>query len=164
MNSSQIQFSNNQLVLKVKKPSIFVLFFSFGFATFCMLLPIIILILILSSSDGENPVKFLTLIFLSFPFFFGLFLLRISLWNSLGKEIYIFENEKINFVADYGWFKDGRKEILNQNINFNSIPKGYENENKGVLILESNGEKLESVVKIPFPELENLILNLNSNF
>lgn len=163
MKTEQIRFDNNQLILKVKTSSVFVLIFSFGFSIFFTLFPIFLLNSIISTNNGENPIKFLTLVFLSLPFFFSLFLLRISLWNYLGKEIYIFENEKINFVADYSWFKDGRKEILNQDINFKSIPKGYENENKGVLIIESKQETLESVVKVPFPELEKLILTLNSN-
>src|SRR5690606_33509192 len=144
MNSEQIQFNNHQLILRVKQPSIFVLIFSFGFATFFTLFPIAILILISSLNNGENPIKFLTIFFLSIPFFFGLFLFRILIWNYLGKEIYNFNDDKINFIADFGYFKDGKREISSENIQFQIIPKGYENENKGVLVINSNEEIIES--------------------
>lgn len=91
----------------------------------------------------------------------GFYLLRISLWNTYGEETISFLNDKIIYEANYGWFKDGKKETLISNPDFYAVPVGYEEDNEGVLVIGSDDFKIESVVKIPILELEELLLKLN---
>ncbi|HHE64837.1 MAG TPA: hypothetical protein ENL09_02330, partial [Bacteroidetes bacterium] len=50
---------------------------------------------------------------ISYLLFWGItiYIFRIILWNTNGKEILNFKQDKIIYYADYGLFKDGRKEI-----------------------------------------------------
>lgn len=86
----------------------------------------------------------------------GFYLLRIALWNTYGEEtIEILEN-KIIYEANYGWFKDGKKEIaiLGPRYSFKSV--GYEEDNEGVLVISSENAQMESVVKMPVEQIEAL--------
>lgn len=73
IKSEQIEFENDRLILKVKKPSLFVLILSFGMSFLFLLLPIIVLMAIMSTGDGENPLHFMHFVFLAIPFSFGVF-------------------------------------------------------------------------------------------
>jgi hypothetical protein len=92
----------------------------------------------------------------------GFYLLRVFLWNSYGKETISFNNNNITYEADYKWFKDGKKTKEINSPNFSIKPIGYEDENFGVLIINSENDTLESVVKIPNDQLEELISKLKT--
>ncbi|MEG1313911.1 MAG: hypothetical protein RSD40_06305 [Bacilli bacterium] len=110
-------------------------------------------------NGGE--LKFFNLVFL---FIFGLiafYMLRVSLWNTYGSEFIQFDNNKLTYVADYHWFKDKVKEFTFENIEYDIKQVGYEEDNKGVLVIKFDDDKvLETVTKIPIPDLESLISTL----
>src|SRR5690606_8611027 len=110
-------------------------------------------------NGGE--LKFFNLVFL---FIFGLiafYMLRVSLWNTYGSEVIQFDNNKLTYVADYHWFKDKVKEFTFENIEYDIKQVGYEEDNKGVLVIKFDDDKvLETVTKIPIPDLESLISTL----
>ncbi|MDR7372823.1 hypothetical protein [Flavobacterium aquidurense] len=90
----------------------------------------------------------------------GFYLLRLSLWNTYGEEtIEVLEN-KIIYEASYGWFKDGKKEIPITVPFYSFKPMGYEEDNEGVLVIFSDESQIESVVKMPMTELEELLFIL----
>lgn len=98
-------------------------------------------------------------------FFFGLlgfYMLRVTLWNTYGKETITFENNNITYIADYGWFKDGKKQIEFKKPLMYSIRQiGYEDDNKGGLVMGLE-EPFMCVTKMPNAELEELIEKLNN--
>jgi hypothetical protein len=153
----QYNFKNNILNLKVKKSPLVirVVLFFLVFAFFVF--PI-----------AGTAIGVLTGSGLYFGYFVGIglftlmgfYLLRLSLWNTYGEEtIEILEN-KIIYEANYGWFKDGKKEIdiMNPNYSFKSV--GYEEDNEGVLVISSEKSQMESVVKMPMEDLESLLFIL----
>lgn len=153
----QFDLRTNKLYLKVRKTPLIIraIFFALAFSFF--ILPIISLALSTSNGDG---LKFGHFIFVGVFGLMGFYLLRISLWNTYGNETIEISANKIIYEADYGWFKDGRKEITNIELIYSIKSIGYEEENKGVLVIGSNETKIESVVKIPIPQLEELIKKL----
>lgn len=163
MKSKQIEFENDRLVLKVKKPSLFVLILSFGMSFLFLLLPLIVLMAIMSTGDGENPLHFMHFVFLAIPFSFGIFLMRISLWNYYGKEIYIFGQENLEYFADYNWFKDSVKLMKMSDLYF--LFKFYsENDKVGQLLISDGQSEIESVIKLSNDDLEKLVNRLESRY
>ena len=161
----QYNFDNNILILKVKKSPFFVrvvlFFFSFAFFLF----PLIGMILTITMR-GRFYIGFLFVIILFG--LFGFYLLRLSLWNTYGVETIIFNKSTIRYEVNYGWFKDGKKEINLSDINYTIKTIGYEEDEIGTLIITNiNNNKIESVVKIPKRQIEELIeilkkeINLN---
>lgn len=163
IKSEQIEFENDRLILKVKKPSLFVLILSFGMSFLFLLLPIIVLMAIMSTGDGENPLHFMHFVFLAIPFSFGVFLLRISLWNYYGKEVYNFGQKNLEYFADYNWFKDSVKSMKMSDLYF--LFKIYnENDNVGQLLISDGQSEIESVIKLPVDDLEKLVNRLESKY
>ena len=156
---AQFDLQSNKLFLKVRKTPIIIrcIFFMFSFTFF--IAPIISIVISISNGNG---LKFGYFVFIGVFGLMGFYLLRVSLWNTYGNEVIeIFEN-KIIYEADYGWFKDGKKEITFIEPNYSIKSIGYEEENRGVLVIASNEMRIESVVKMPIPQLEELIERLKS--
>lgn len=150
----QYDIKEKTITLKVKKSPLFVrgIMFFFAFASF--ILPCIGIIMAISSGKRFH------LGFLIGLFFFGLigfYLLRISLWNTYGEETIIFQKPTIKYEANYGWFKDGKKSLNFNNPIFSINKIGYEEDKIGILVIEEDTEKIESVVKIPISQIEELI-------
>lgn len=108
-----------------------------------------------------NGIKFGGILAFGIFCLIGFYLLRISLWNSHGEETIHFNDNEINYVADYKWFKDGKKTLDKNEITYSIKPVGYEEDNSGVLVISNGISEIESVVKIPRGNLENLISELN---
>ncbi|MEM0577974.1 hypothetical protein [Flavobacterium polysaccharolyticum] len=159
---NQIQYNNNTLILSVKKSPLFGRLILYTITFLSIFLPLSGFTFNLLSGNG---LKFSNLVFL---FVFGLisfFMLRISLWNTYGKEIIKISENQLNYIADYNWFKDKIKEFSFKNIIFNLNEIGYEEDNKAVLIIKfDNGTVLETVTKIDIKELNNLLDKLNKNY
>ncbi|MFL9838566.1 hypothetical protein ABS768_13715 [Flavobacterium sp. ST-75] len=103
-----IETKNNKtfIELKVKPANIFFKVVLLSVASF----PIIMILGALILSDKiESPFGF----FIAFVVFglLSLFLFRLFLWNTYGREIYTISNTEYTSVNDYGWFKDNPKSI-----------------------------------------------------
>lgn len=155
----QIELKDNQLILKVKKSPLLARLLLYLITFLSIALPLGGFIVNMISNVGLN------FFYLLFLFIFGLiafYMLRVSLWNTFGKESIQFSNNKLTYVADYHWFKDKVKEFTFENINFDIKQVGYEADNKGVLMIKFDADKvLETVTKIPIADLEKLITNIN---
>lgn len=91
-------------------------------------------------------------------------MLRIALWNTCGKEIITMLDNKLIYIADYNWFKDKVTEFSFKKIQFTSHQVGYEEDNKGVLVINfDKNVTLETVTKLDLAELATLITQLNKN-
>ena len=103
------------------------------------------------------------IVFLFTIAFFGLlgfYLLKIVLWNSFGREIISLNNLKTTFISDYKYFQN-KVEIENLDFtSFSFTPVGYKEDNLGALVIGDDDIILESVVKIPINQLEELIIEI----
>ena len=158
---NRYQLENNKLTLFVKPSPIFVRALMFMFSFMLFILPIGSMVSYISEGKGIHAGFFIGI------FIFGLlgfYLLRISLWNTYGKEIIIFNGNKCTYYADYKWFKDGLKTEEFHNVIFAINPIGYADNNESSLIIEDDNSIIESVVKMSNEDIETLIRRLNSQF
>jgi hypothetical protein len=91
----------------------------------------------------------------------GFYLLRVSLWNTYGEETIEILSDRVIYEASYGWFKDGKKEIIISVPKYSFKSVGYEEDNEGVLVISDGESQLESVVKMPMEQIEALLFLLN---
>lgn len=151
---NQYSFGNNQLKLKVSKAPFFVRLVLFLITFLCFALPLFGIIATIIEGDG---IKFGGILAFGVFCLIGFYLLRISLWNNYGEEIIQFNATEIIYVADYCWFKDGKKTLGKNEVTYSIKTIGYEEDNNGVLVISNGKSKIESVVKIPKQNLEKLI-------
>lgn len=156
----QYQLNNNVLTLKVKRAPLFVRSIMFLFAFLFFLVPLTGMILGLAMGKGMHIGYLIGLFFFGVM---GFYLLRIALWNTYGLETITFKKDKIEYIADYGWFKDGKKQKeINRNVEFGIRQIGYEEDNKGGLVIGLEEPNIICATKMPNEELEELIDKLNN--
>lgn len=155
----QIEFKQNQLILRVKKSPLLGRILLYLITFLSIALPLGGFIVNMISNVG---LSFFHILFLVIFGLIAFYMLRVSLWNTYGFELIQFGNNKLTYVVDYHWFKDKVKEFDFENINYEVKPMGYEEDNKGVLVIRFDNDKLlETVTKIPLSDLESLIVILN---
>ncbi|NYA70516.1 hypothetical protein HZF10_06255 [Flavobacterium sp. MAH-1] len=120
----------------------------------CFALPLSGFVLSVISGAG---IKFGGLIAIGVFSLLGFYMLRLALWNHRGEEIIRFRNDEISYIADYRYFRDGKKSIRRNEISYSVCPVGYEEENVGVLIISNGESEIASVVKMPRNNIEKLI-------
>lgn len=151
----QYEIEGNTLTLRVKKGPVIIRIVLFFIALLFFVAPLISIVTAASNKSGLKLGHILG------PILFGLmgfYLLRLALWNTYGKEIITFDNSTLNYIADYGWFKDGRKrKSLTDKIEFTIQNVGYEEDNKGKLLINLSKDQLQCVTVMPVHELEMLI-------
>ena len=103
----QHELNNGELILRVKRSPVFVRIVIFSFAFLFFLLPIVGMTL---SILMGNRFHIGFLIGLGFFGLMGFYLLRMGLWNTYGTEIIKFQSGKVIYEANYGWFKDAKKQ------------------------------------------------------
>ncbi|TPG31814.1 hypothetical protein [Flavobacterium pectinovorum] len=150
----QFNFKNNILNLKVNKSPLVIrivmFFFTFAFFVF----PTFGVIVSILSGNG---LQFGYFIAIGLFALMGFYLLRVSLWNTYGEENIEILKSKVIYEANYGWFKDGKKEIEIAVPKYSFKAVGYKEDNEGVLVISDGVSELESVVKIPVSVLEKLL-------
>jgi cellulose synthase/poly-beta-1,6-N-acetylglucosamine synthase-like glycosyltransferase len=151
---NQYLFENNQLKLKVYKRPFLLRLVLFSITFLCFALPLFGIIFNVITGKG---IKLGGILAFGLFCLIGFYLLRISLWNSCGEEIIQFNDNEIIYVADYGWFKDGKKALDKTDLTYSIKPVGYEEDNCGTLVLSNGKSQIESVVKMPKQNLEKLI-------
>ncbi len=154
----QYEIHKNLIVLRVKKAPLFIRSVMFFFTFLFFVLPLTGMILGLSMGTSIHIGYLFGLLIFGL---LGFYMLRLSLWNTYGKETITFNQENITYLADYGWFKDGenQKEIKAPRV-YSVKQIGYEDENKGVLVIGLD-DPIVCVTKMPNIELEELIDKLN---
>jgi len=76
------------------------------------------------------------------------------------EEVIRFDEDKIVYVLDYRWFKDGKKILSKDAVTYDIKPVGAENENKATLVIANSESQIESVIVMPVQSLEELIITL----
>lgn len=161
MKTEQIFFDGNKLELQVKKPSHFVVILLTSAASFCIIVPLVYFLVLLSESATGNGIQYMTIIFLLIPLLFGIYLSRLFLWNFFGREVYEFGKDKISFYRDFRYFKDSKKTFKYKDLKIKLEKSGYENEKKAILSFDTKEGRHKSMVELPENELEKLTELLN---
>lgn len=146
-NGNIIELKNDS---KIKLPLI-ILFTTLIFISFC--LPVLVIIF------GKRDIGF-GFVFTIFAFFgTGIYLLRLILWNLYGKEVFLIENQSITYYTSYKYFNDNKTVLKSKDCRFFITYSG--NSSKGVLIIESNEQKLKSCIEKEEKELLKVIKDIN---
>lgn len=156
---TQYQYNNREVVLEVKKASLMVRMVLYILVFLCVALPVVGIVGgVVSGGEGMS---ILSIVLFAFILFLGYFVFRLALWNTFGKEEISFGKEVIYYQADYGWFKDKRKKYdVGKTVKFAAKQMGYQEDNKGVLTVEVDMRPINSAVKMPMVEVEQLIKEL----
>ncbi|MFB9270255.1 MULTISPECIES: hypothetical protein [Flavobacteriaceae] len=162
MQNQQINFSNDREIsftISIKKKSKFArIILIFTFLIF-LIMPVIFLIdMIIERAELKIG------IFFSFTLLWGFayYMFRVIAWNQFGKEIFTIEKDKIKYYSDFKYFKDSFKEIDNVDLKIELENIGYIEDNLGVLSIKNETDSLKSVIKVPIPELNELIKKIKT--
>jgi|SRR5690606_31507376 len=161
MKYKQFNIDDNRLIISARKSPIFIRIVLMTFLVLITLIPIAVTIFVLKS--GEGP--FIGIVF-SFILCWGIgfYLLKLTLWNSVGREILSLETEKISYVADYRLFKDGRKEIEIRDLETEVIHEEQSDKPLGRLRLKTKSNSLETVLQMTISELEELRTEIKTHY
>lgn len=154
---NQYNFKNNILNLKVKRSPLTVRIVMFFFAFAFFVFPVFGAIVGMLMGSGLQFGYFIGIGLFSLM---GFYLLRVSLWNTYGEENIEILANKVVYEANYGWFKDGKKELVISAPTYSFKSVGYEEDNEGVLVISSENAQIESVVKMSIHEIEALLFIL----
>jgi len=108
--------------------------------------------------SGQN-LKFAIIIFYLIFGLCGIFFLRLFLWNTGGREIITFEKEKVNYFADYKYFKDRKISIASDALSIDIVETDINDEKEGRLKICNRTEVIETVIRVPLAELTDKINN-----
>lgn len=151
----QYQIDKNILTLKVKKTPVLIRATLFVVAFLFFLMPLTGMLFYISLGNGFHVGFFIGLFFFGIM---GFYILRMALWNTYGKEVITFNKDKVEYIADYGWYKDGSKSVKMANsIDYSIRDIGYEEDHKGALIIGGGEKPIFCVTKMKNNELNELI-------
>ncbi|NGX84311.1 hypothetical protein [Aequorivita sp. KMM 9714] len=161
MKNKQFNIDDNHLIISARKSPIFIRIVLTTFLVLIALIPIAVTIFVLKS--GEGP--FIGIVF-SFLLCWGIgfYLLKLTLWNSVGREILSMETEKISYVADYRLFKDRHKEIEIQDLETELIREEQFDKPLGRLRLKTKSNSLETVLQMKISEVEELRKEIQTRY
>jgi hypothetical protein len=99
----------------------------------------------------------------SYFIFFGIafYLFRVLLWNKYGKEVFKFNHDRIEYYADYKYFKDGRQSIVNDKITIGYTELNDEKEPLAQLIIHNEEQEISSCIKLSLNDIKGLINKIN---
>lgn len=149
----------DKITFQPTPPSTFVRSIIYIITIISSLIPILIVIGVVQSGNGF---KFGHFIGIGLNGLIIYYLLRISLWNTFGKEEITIEATEINYSADYGWFKDKIKSTETTKSEFAILPVGYEEDGLGVIVIQSENNQIKLASKLPLEVLESLVTELNA--
>jgi predicted HAD superfamily phosphohydrolase YqeG len=67
----------------------------------------------------------------------------------------------VSYQFNYGWYKEQKKVVKMDNLLFSFNSVGYVGDKMGTIVIGVNDSKINSVVKMPVSEIEELIAKLN---
>lgn len=92
--------------------------------------------------------------------YFGVYLLKASLWHSNGEEEMNFSKEHFSYIANYGYFKGSEKRLsFPYYINYEVVWQSADHL-EGVLTIYNDEVVISSALKLPIDEMEKLYVSL----
>lgn len=156
----QFKISGNTLTLRVKKSPFIIRFILYFFTAISSVGPLLGFILRLF--DGDQ-IKLYHILAMVVSGIIAYYFLRVSLWNSFGKEIITIDKNKIHYYADYKWFKGRTIEYeRDELLEFGIATIGYEEDDIGTLTIGGNFPLLDCVSKMRKSQLRELIDEWNT--
>lgn len=150
MNTQQItRNSVNSFTISVKPAPIVIRFVLMTLLFISITGPLLGLILSAQSKEG---IKFGNILVLIIFGIIATYLLKMLLWNSFGSETFKINDNKIEYEADYKWFKDGKK-ILDLETT-EVIIVDMEDHKHGKLILKDHENQINSAIKVKIEEIK----------
>lgn len=161
MKQNQIEISGSQLTIFTKKTPVFIRIVLTLILIILTLIPLAATFFVLTYGDGPH----IGIVF-SFILFWGVgfYLLRLTLWNSVGREILNLEPKRISYIADYRLFKDGRQEISTTDLETEIIYEDEPNNPLGRLSLKNKTTSIETVIQTRIAELEELKKEIKTRY
>ncbi len=145
--------NDSQWILEGEKPKIINRIILIVILLISLIIPITGTVALVISGIGFNiGILFSYVIFWGI----GIFLFRILLWNSYGKEILTLNMNKINYIADYKYFKDGKQELDLTGLTIEIIHVDKPEKSVGRLRLKNNSEKIETVLIVDISKLKQI--------
>jgi hypothetical protein len=161
MNHSQVNIQENKITISVNKAPLFIRVVLSIFIVFLALIPLAVTFFALTYGDGLH-------IGIAFSFLIGwgvgFYLLRITLWNSVGREILSLNPESIVYLADYILFKDGRQKISTTDLRAETFYEDKPNKSLGRLRLKSNSAVIETALLMTLPDLEEIKTEIQNRY
>lgn len=154
MNTKQVTYNTadtNSFSITVIPAPIFIRVFYMLFIFIAVTGPLMGIVMVARSGSG---VKIGNIIFLVLFGLLAFYMLRVLLWNTYGTEEYRIDNSKLHYEANYGFFRDGRKELDLNTLNVD-IEEIEENKT-GRLVFSDETLAFESSVKVSLNELQEL--------
>lgn len=153
MKQNQIKIRGSKLTISTKKAPIIIRIVLSLILSILIIIPLAVTFFVLTYGDGPY-------IGVAFSYLLcwgvGFYLLRVTLWNSVGREILTLDPEKISYIADYRLFKDGRQEIPTKDLETEIIYEDEPNKPIGRLRLKSTTTSIETTIQATIAELEEL--------
>jgi hypothetical protein len=153
MKQNQIKIHGSQLTICAKKAPLFIRIVLTLILSILIFIPLAVTFFVLNNEDVPR-------IGIAFSFILcwgiGFYLLRVTLWNSIGREILTLDPEKISYIADYRLFKDGRQEIKTKFLKTEIIYEDEPNKPFGRLRLSNESTSIETVLQTTITELEEI--------
>ncbi|NCP85604.1 MAG: hypothetical protein GW823_12125 [Bacteroidetes bacterium] len=148
------------IVIKGKSTPVLIKIILAIFLVICILMPIGATIF----SFGESGLH-IGIVF-SFILFWGIgfYLLRVILWNTFGQETLLLNTKKILYLADYKYFKDGKREIGIKNLTIKIIYENQKNKTVGRLFLFNETEQLETVLQTNILVLIEIVNKIKAHY
>ncbi|WP_100894259.1 hypothetical protein [Cellulophaga sp. RHA19] len=161
MKKNQIEISGLRLTIFTKKTPVFIRIVLTLFLTILTLIPLAATFFVLTYGDGPH-------IGIVFSFILcwgvGFYLLRITLWNSVGREVLNLEAKRISYMTDYRLFKDRRQEISTTDLETEIIYEDEPNNPVDRLRLKNNTAVIETVIQVKIAELEELKKEIKTRY
>jgi len=154
MITNQVTYNShgaNSFSIKVIPAPILIRIFYLFLIFVSIVAPLFSIVLVINSGEG---IKFGNIIGLILSGIVALFLIRTFLWNTYGTEEYRIHNDKLLYIADYKFFKDGKKELELSSINVQI--EEIETQKIGRLIFYDETIEFNSAVKASVSELHEL--------
>ena len=130
------------------------------FASIAFIAPVLVTIILLVTGSG---LSFGLIISYIIFWAVGYYLLRIILWNTFGKEIITFENDKITYHCDYKYFQDNKKEIKTDQLRIEIIKSEHHTE-LGLFCFTNSDEKIEMVIPVSIAQLVPVEEEIRKNY
>ena len=161
MKQNQIEINGAQLTISTKKAPVFIMITLTLLLSILTLIPIAVTFFVYTYGDGPH-------IGIAFSFILcwgvGFYLLRVTLWNSVGREILTLNPEKISYIADYKLFRDGRQEITTKDLETEIIYEDKPNKPLGRLRLKNKTTSIETTIQTTLTEMEELINEIKTRY
>ncbi len=150
----QFEFKSNKLILYVKKVPIWIRIILIVLSISSFVASFYGIMYLFTTNEKFN---FLSIIFPVVAILTGIQMGRFFLWNTYGKELIHFTSKGIEYIADYGWFKDGKQDSSDLKISHFTVQENARNKGKtGRIILEFEHEQIECVTQLALDQCEEI--------